>query len=59
MTLPEAFIEDIKAYLPASELAPFIQALTDSEPTTSLRYNRAKCAESSGLPIGWNPDDGV
>ena len=59
MTLPEAFIEDIKAYLPASELAPFIQALTDSEPTTSLRYNRAKCAERSGLPIGWNPDDGV
>ena len=59
MTLPEAFIEDIKAYLPASELAPFIQALTDSEQTTSLRYNRAKCAEKSGLPIGWNPDDGV
>ena len=59
MTLPEAFIEDIKAYLPASELDPFVHALTNSEPTTSLRYNRAKCAEKSGLPIGWNPDDGV
>ncbi len=59
MTLPEAFIEDIKAYLPPSELVPFIQALTDSEPTTSLRYNRAKYAEQTGLPIGWNPADGV
>ena len=59
MILPEAFIEDIKPYLTAQELEPFVHALTNSEQTTSIRYNRAKCSTKTGLPIGWNDEDGV
>lgn len=59
MTLPEAFIEDIKPYLSAQELEEFIHALTESDQTTALRYNRAKYDGMEGLPIGWNPKDGA
>ena len=58
MTLPASFIEDIKPYLPAQELASFIHALTEIDQTTSLRYNRAKYKGENGQPIGWNPQDG-
>lgn len=59
MTLPEAFIEDIKPYLPAQELEEFLHSLTESDRTTGLRYNRAKYEGMEGEPIGWNPKDGA
>ncbi len=59
MTLPNAFIDDIKPYLPAQELEKFILALTENDQTTSLRYNRAKYEGREGTPIGWNPQDGT
>ncbi len=58
MTLPNAFIDDIRPYLPAQEVEKFIHALTDNNQTTSLRYNRAKYEGQEGTPIGWNPQDG-
>ena len=59
MTLPDTFIEDIRPYMPEAEMASFVAALTQSEPTTSLRYNRRKYDGTTGQPIGWNPADGV
>lgn len=58
MTLPEAFINDIKPYLTAEELAAFEHALTQTDPTCCIRYNRAKSQEPVCQPIAWNPADG-
>lgn len=58
MTLPEAFIEDIKPYLQAQELDKFISALTEDDQTCCIRYNRSKTDAKEGSPIGWNPADG-
>jgi len=59
MTLPEAFIEDIKPYLPAQELDEFVHALTEDDSTCCIRQNRAKSTEKRGVPIGWNQEDGA
>lgn len=59
MTLPEAFIEDIKPYLPAEELEHFISALTQDDQTCCIRHNRAKSDAQVGQPIGWNAADGA
>lgn len=58
MTLPKAFIEDIKPYLSESELEDFVHSLTETEQTTCVRYNLKKGARMNGSPIGWNPADG-
>lgn len=60
MTLPEAFIEEIKPHLPAAELEEFVHALTQTEATTCVRYNalKAQPEEMEGKPIGWNPAQG-
>lgn len=59
MTLPVAFIDEIRPYLPSGELEEFIHALTETEPTTCLRYNRAKTQAEVTSPIGWNSSDGT
>ena len=59
MTLPEAFIDDIKSYLSASELEEFVHAVSETDQTCCIRYNRAKTERDTGTPIGWNPQDGV
>lgn len=62
MTLPEAFIEDIKAYLPEQELAQFCHALSETEQTTCIRINKAKAEAidfADTTPIGWNKENGL
>lgn len=59
MTLPEAFIEDIKPYIPAQELEEFVHALTVDDQTCCIRQNRAKSQAQCGQPIGWNAPDGA
>lgn len=59
MTLPKAFIDDIQPYLSSQEMEDFVHALTETEQTTCLRYNRAKCQQKPLLPIPWNPEDGA
>lgn len=74
MTLPEAFIKDMKPYLPADELEAFCNALSDTEPTTCIRINTKKCQQVDALkseqadalfapsdtctPIPWNAEEG-
>lgn len=58
MTLPKEFIEEIEPYLPAREMEEFIYALTQTEQSTCLRYNRAKYSKATSQPIPWNPKDG-
>lgn len=61
MTLPEAFIEDIRPYLSAEELDAFCGSLTDNEQTTCIRINRNKMqgeAFEDCKTIGWNVEDG-
>lgn len=73
MTLPEAFLQDIKPYLSPVELESFVHALTGTEASTCIRLNRSKldylhCSDaelissssalSSLTPIPWNPNDG-
>lgn len=61
MTLPEAFIEDIRPYLSEQELGQFCHALAETESTNCIRINKLKMSETSFAdadPIGWNPSDG-
>lgn len=61
MTLPKAFIDDIKAHLPENELEEFLHALTETEQTTCVRINKAKINDISlgeATQIGWNPECG-
>ncbi len=73
MTLPEAFLQDIKPYLSSVELESFIHSLTSTEASTCIRLNRTKLeylhrsdsevlsssnALSSLTPIPWNQHDG-
>lgn len=58
MTLPEAFIADIKPYLSDQEMGQFVHALTQDDQTCCIRYNRAKSQSVDGTPIGWNSPDG-
>lgn len=58
MTLPEAFIEDIKPYISPNELEDFVRALTVDDQTCCIRQNRAKSQAHDGQPIGWNAPDG-
>ena len=58
MNLPKAFIDDLKPYLPVHEMDDFIHALTETDQTICVRYNRAKYDGATGHPIGWNAEDG-
>lgn len=68
MRLPEAFICDIKPYLPSEEFESFCQSLANSDACTSIRINRRKTAQLlsfpiaekqiSSSPIPWNAKDG-
>lgn len=59
MTLPEAFIDDIKAYLSPEEMESFVNALTQDDQTCCIRHNRAKSTVTADEPIAWNADDGA
>lgn len=56
MRLPEAFIDDIRPYLPAAELDVFLKALSESEASCSVRINPKKTSDngarqgSEGMP---------
>jgi len=58
MTLPTAFIEDIKPYMSSQELEKFVYALTEDDQTCCIRYNRAKSDAKAMRSIGWNEPDG-
>lgn len=68
MRLPEAFIQDIKPYLPADEMDVFCEALANTEASTCIRINAKKIDQTPGLspvePLGensiipWNPNVG-
>ncbi|MBQ0056672.1 MAG: rRNA cytosine-C5-methyltransferase [Bacteroidales bacterium] len=49
MTLPEAFLNDIKSVLPAAEHDSFVDSLTNTDPSVSIRLNAAKFP--SGTPV--------
>lgn len=54
MPLPQAFIDDIKPILPASEWNDFVEALTQGQQPTSVRLNPNKPSpEIQGVPVGW------
>lgn len=42
MPLPELFVEQMRALLPANELEDFIKSLSESDPSVSVRINSAK-----------------
>ncbi len=61
MTLPKAFIDDIRPFMEAEELDAFCTSLTKTEQTTCIRQNRKKLqgeAFDGATAIGWNPEDG-
>lgn len=53
MSLPEAFIEDLKPYLPAEELEEFVRALSQTDASVCVRINRNK----GGDEIHWTQND--
>jgi 16S rRNA C967 or C1407 C5-methylase (RsmB/RsmF family)/NOL1/NOP2/fmu family ribosome biogenesis protein len=64
MSLPESFLERMRPLLPADEFDAFISALSDTEPTTSVRLNPGKCSEAEAAaltaeweakPVAWCP----
>lgn len=69
MTLPEAFITDMAPHLPAAEMESFVEALTATDASTSIRLNQRKLRLASLCPaspafdqnlrsISWNEPDG-
>lgn len=55
MSLPEAFIEDLKPYMPASEMEEFIQALSQTEASVCIRTNQLKHPTVVGN-VPWCPE---
>lgn len=47
MELPEAFIEDMRPYLPAGELEALVQSISKTAPSTAVRINPKKNREDT------------
>ena len=59
MSLPEAFIDQMRQCLPASELEDFLRALQNDDCPTSIRWNSEKLrlSCSSVVPHDWQTTD--
>lgn len=47
MQLPEAFIEDMRPYMPADELEKLVQSISETAPSTAVRINPLKTIRES------------
>lgn len=64
MQLPEAFIEDMRPYMPADELDRLVQSISETAPSTAVRINPFKVIDDSDFaarfgavkPVPWSKD---
>lgn len=57
MQLPEAFIDDMRPYLPADELASLMQSISHTAPSTAVRINPRKGKMPEGVVrVPWSKD---
>lgn len=64
MQLPQAFIEDLKPYMPAEELEYLVRSISETAPSTAIRINPKKEVDPVSLaatlgemkPVPWSKD---